>query len=214
MTAPVTVQPTQTTSKRTPDRHGGVQWYCNVYDIGDDDLARSYDPKKVAKGIRTPKLPDVDGQFECLLKRVKREKTEAGGVVLFEFKFEVTKSSTELVSEGACYTLAHFPGSGSVRNGIFWEKLTPFMLALRGESTLAADFNAAEALAEFKKLCDDDAELELDLGFRLTRKLEPARKDKKTGKYKPTQVNDDGSPKIFANDTYLSVIVEPAPAVA
>lgn len=186
-----------------------------MYDIGDDDLARSYDPKKVAKGIRTPQLPGVDGQFECLLKRIKREKTEANGVVLFEFKFEVTKSSTELVSEGACYTVAFFPGAGSVRNGIFWEKITPFMLALRGEANLTADFNAAEALAEFKKMCDDDAELELDLPFRMARKLEPARKDKKTGKYKPTQVNDDGSPKIFANDTFLLALDEtPAPAPA
>lgn len=183
-----------------------------MYDIGDEDLARSYDPKKVAKSVRTPKLPDVDGQFDCVLKRVKKDRAPNAGN-LYEFKFEITKSSTELVTVGGTYTVAFFPGASEVKNSIFWEKLTPFMMAVAG-CTNIYEFNAAEQLAELKKMCDDDSNLELGLAFRLTRKLEPARKDKKTGAYKPNHVNADGTPKIFANDAYFVASAPAAPAVA
>lgn len=185
-----------------------------MYDsIGDDDLTKSYDPKKVAKNIRTPKLPDVEGQFDCILNRVKKDKTEATGTVVFEFKFKVTKSSSELVQVGGHYTVAFFPGAGLVRNSIFWEKLTPFMMAVQGAAH-TDDFNAAEALNELKKMCDDDKDLELGLAFRLTRKLEAARKDKKTGQYNPKHVNADGTPKIFANDAYFVASAAPVAAPA
>lgn len=182
-----------------------------MYDIGDEDLANSYDPKKIAKGIRTPKLPDVDGQFECLLKRVKKDRGPNIGN-LYEFKFEVTKSSTELVTEGGIYTVAFFPGASEVKNNIFWEKLTPFMMAVAG-ATNVYEFNTAEQLAELKGLCDKDTNLELDLAFRMSRKQEPARKDKKTNQYKPNHVNADGTPKIFSNDSY-AVARPAAPAAA
>lgn len=178
-----------------------------MYDIGDEDLAKSYNQAAVAKSARTPKLPDVDGQFECVLKRVKKDRAPNAGN-LYEFKFEVTKSSTELVTVGGTYTVAFFPGASDVKNAIFWEKITPILMAVRGETNIYT-FNAAEALGEFKKMCDDAPDLELGLPFRMARKLEEARKDKKTGQYNPKHLNADGTPKKYANDTYF---VASAPA--
>jgi hypothetical protein len=179
-----------------------------MYDIGDEDLAKSYDPKKVAKSVRTPKLPDVDApNLECLLKRVKKDRAPNAGN-LYEFKFQVVKSSTELVTEGGTYTVAFFPGASDVKNSIFWEKITPFLMAVAGCTNIYA-FNAAEQLAELKGLCDKDENLELDLPFRMSRKIEPARINKKTGQYDPKHVNADGTPKKYPNDSYFVAAASP-----
>jgi hypothetical protein len=178
-----------------------------MYDIGDDDLAKSYDPKKVAAGTRTPKLPDVEVQYDAILKRVSKQRAPKAGN-LYEFKFQITRSSSELVPEGATYTLAYFPGSSDVDFNMFWEKVTPLLMAVNG-ATNVVTFNAAEALGELMGLSKGTPAtatapavegVDLDLAFRGQRALEPCKPNKEgVIKHK----NADGSPKIFPRDTFL-----------
>ena len=171
-----------------------------MYDIGDEDLARNYDPKKIASRTRVPKFPATDGSFECLLKRVKKDRSPNAGN-LYEFKFTVTKSTSELVISGGTYTFAFFPGASDVQNEIFWRNVTPLLMAVKGEKDILS-FNAADALGELMGICKDDESLELDLGFRVQCKLEPCAADKKTGAIK--HKNEDGSPKIFRRDEFYA----------
>ncbi|MES2384557.1 MAG: hypothetical protein V4593_08405 [Pseudomonadota bacterium] len=179
-----------------------------MYDIGDDDLARSYDPKKVAANFRTPKLPDVECNLDCVLQRVKKDRAPKAGN-LYEFKFKVIKSNTESIQEDASYTLAYFPGSSDVDFNMFWERVTGILMAAAG-ATNVLTFNAAEQLGEFISLCKADESLELGLGFRLNRVLEACRPDKKTGVVKHT--NADGTPKKFPRDGFLPASAAPAQA--
>lgn len=169
-----------------------------MYDIGDEDLARNYDPKKVAANSRTAKLPEVDGlNIEAVLKRVSKERAPKAGN-LYAFKFVVTKSNNELVPVGGTYSHAFFPGKSDVDNNMFWEKVTPLLMAVTGETNVLT-FNAAEKLGELMAICKDE-NITLDLGFRQTRELEECRPGKDgIVKHK----NADGTPKKFPRDVFL-----------
>lgn len=170
-----------------------------MYEDIDDELAATYDAKLVAKNVRTPRLPDVEATTEADLLRVSRVQTRKGK--LYEFKFKAVKSNSESVCEGATYTISFFPGGEDKdKNAIFWEKVTPLLMVLRGETNLLT-FDAITALGEFLSL--SKGEEDLGLRFGINRRLVPCRPDKKTGKCK--HVNEDGTPKIFAEDSFFAV---------
>lgn len=171
-----------------------------MYDIGDDDLAKSYDAKKVAKNQRTPKLPNVEVNYEADLLGVTKDKSPVAGK-FYEFKFRVTKSNNELVPDGAVYSTRFYPGASDVSYDMFWEKVTPLLMAVFHEGNVQK-FLAAERLGELLKLTADCDGAELGLKFGCRRVLEDARKDKKTGEYKPEHLNGDGTPKKFSRDHY------------
>lgn len=179
-----------------------------MYDIGDDDLAKSYDPKKVAANARTPKVPDVEVAYEADLLRVVKDKAPKAGK-LYAFKFRITKSNSELVPEGAVYSTAFFPGASDVDNAMFWERVTPLLMAVFGETNVLT-FNAADKLGELLHLSKPEVSSDdLGLAFRCNQVLEPCRADKKTGVVKHT--NADGTPKKFPRCTYLPAVAA-APA--
>lgn len=169
-----------------------------MYDIGDEDLAKAYDPKKVAEKSRNPKFPSVEGQFKHNLLRVEKKRAPKKGN-LYEFRFENVEGNNELVLKGAQYTLAYFPGASDVNYEQFWRNVTPILMAVKDETNVAA-FNAAEALGELLSLCKDGGpELALGLPFRHNATLEPCKADK-DGVIK--HKNPDGSPKIFRRDEF------------
>lgn len=167
-----------------------------MYDIGDPDLAKSYDPKKVAGNIRNPKLPDVEVAYEADLLSVVKDKAPKAGK-LYAFKFRVTKSNSELVPAGGVYSVAFFPGASDVDNGMFWDKVTPLLMAVFGETNVVT-FVAPEKLGELLSLSTGGEEL--GLKFRCTQTLEECRPDKKTGEIK--HKNADGTPKKFPRTNY------------
>jgi hypothetical protein len=174
-----------------------------MYDI-DPNLAANYDQKKVAAGARGNKLPEAAGTFDALLKTVRKTRTPRAGDV-YEFKFEVTKSNSESVCVGAQYTLAFFPGNGDVDQAMFWETITPLLMAVTGETNIVT-FNSLEQLGTLTGACKPDPKTPnvqpepLDLGFRIVRALEPC-KPNKDGVIK--HKNPDGSAKIFPRDTFV-----------
>lgn len=172
-----------------------------MYDIGDDDLAKSYDAKKVAGKLQLPKLPKVDVQYDADLLRVTKEVTPIAGKQ-YVFKFKVIKSNNEIVPEEAIYKHVFYPGNGSeVDSQKFWGKITPLLMAVFGE-TDALTFNAVDKLGELMSLSKGTEDL--GLRFRGTRVLQDVRPDKATGKYKPDDLEADGkTPKKFPRDTYL-----------
>lgn len=171
-----------------------------MYDLG--DFGKSYDAKKQAENTRIPQFPGVDGTFGLLLKRVKQDKSPKGKQ-LFQYSFQVTKSSTDLVLQGATYTLAFFPGADDVSRDQCWRNMLPVLMSASGESDVLT-FNAVKALGDFLTL---SLETDLDLPLQLSRKMEACKADKKTGIVK--HVNQDGSAKIFPQDQF-----QPAPAPA
>lgn len=176
-----------------------------MYEGIDEDLARNYDPKKVAEKSRNPKFPLTEVSYTALLKRVKKERSPKIGT-LYEFKFQVMDSNSELVVKGANYTLAFFPGASDMSNAMFWENISPILMAIKGETALTT-FNAAEALGELLSICKQDDSIELDLPFRGQRTPEPARINKETGKYKPNHLEADGvTPKKFARDQFFPYV--------
>jgi hypothetical protein len=170
-----------------------------MYNI-DPDLKKHFNKEDLKKNKRTPKFPHTDGNFECLLKRVKKNETDGAGR-LYEFKFSVTKSTTDLVMTNKEYTLAYFPKASKREIEMFWRNVTPLLMAIKGE-TEVDEFEPCEVLAELEGICNDSEDLELDLPFRMSCRLEPAKKDKQTGKYNPKHVNEDGTPKIFRQDEF------------
>lgn len=173
-----------------------------MYDLGDKDLENSYDPKKSGKKFaRTPALPKTDLAITGLLKRVKKDRYPQAGNV-YQFRFQVTKSNVDSVLEGAIYQTDFYPGGSDVDFEIFWSNVTPFLMAVKGEQNIGT-FNAKEALGELKSICDGDENIELDLPFRMVRRMEEAKKDKKTGVYKANHLNADGTPKWFPRDEYV-----------
>jgi len=171
-----------------------------MYEGIDEDLARNFDGKKLASKERTPDFPHVDnGNFECLLKQVRKEKTSRGKK-LYKLYLSVTKSNNELVLEGKTYGVAFFPGADDVDAEMFWRFISYPIMAVFGATDIG-DFNTPEKLGELLAICKDES-IELDLPFRLQTKLEAARPDKDTGKYKPKQLDDNGKPKVYRRDTF------------
>lgn len=187
-----------------------------MYEGIDEDLAKNFDPKKLASKVRIPKFPDVDnGSFECLMKRIEKKTTDKGKK-LYEFKFQVTKSNNELVLEGATYTRAYFPDNGNgpvVDHEIFWKNITAPLMAVLNHTDVVT-FQAVEELAGLLKICKDDESLELNLPFRLQTKLRPATANKKTGKFNPKHLDENGKPRVFCDDTFLPAAPAAAPATA
>ena len=170
-------------------------------------MAASYDPKKVAANARTPRLPDVEVNYSAELLRVVKDKAPKAGK-LYAFKFRVTASNSELVPEGAVYSTAFFPGASEVDNAMFWERVTPLLMAVFGETNVLT-FNAADKLGELLHLSKPEVSADdLGLGFRCNQTLEPCRPDKKTGEVK--HKNADGTPKKFPRTAYLPAASAPA----
>lgn len=178
-----------------------------MYEGIDEDLAGSYDAKKIAANQRTPKLPDVEVNYEAELLRVVKDKSPKAGK-FYAFKFRVTKSNNELVPESAVYSTRFYPGASDVDFAMFWERITPLLMAVFGEGNVLK-FNAAEKLGELLSICGASDE-DLNLAFGCTRTLEPCRPDKKTGEVK--HKNEDGTPKKFPRDNYRHAKGAPAQA--
>lgn len=170
-----------------------------MYEI-DQDLKKHFNKEDLKKNKRVPKFPSVDGAFECTLNRVAKKESDGMGRV-YEFLLRVDKSSNPLVLDGKDYTIAYFPKASKRDIETFWKLITPILMAVKGETDID-NFEPCETLAELEGICRDDESLELGLSFRLNCKLEPARKDKKTGKYDPKHLDDEGKPKIFRQDDF------------
>lgn len=180
-----------------------------MYEGIDEDLLKNCSGSKIVSKMGTPQFPDVDdGSFECLLKTLKPTKTPKGKK-LFEFKFKVVKSNQELVVAGKSYTLGFFPGADDVENETFWRNLSYPLAAVYGHDDIMEFFKefgdkaTAEKLGELTGLCKEEG-VELDLPFRMTSKLRPAQPDK-NGNYKPKQLNNDGTPKIYCNCSFATL---------
>jgi len=172
-----------------------------MYDI-DEDLAKNFNAKKVAKNVRVPEVPTVEVQFSANLISAEKSKSPKGHK-LYEFKFRVTKSNNELVPVDATYRQAFFPGACDVDNEIFWDKVTPLLMSVFGETNILT-FDSVNKLGELTAL--SKATDDLGLGFRCHRRVEPCRPDKVTGVVK--HKNPDGTPKLFPRDNFLPAAAE------
>jgi hypothetical protein len=168
-----------------------------VYDIGDEDLAKSFNPQKVQQNSRTPKVPTVVVNYSADLISVVKDKSPKAGK-FYAFKFAITKSNNELVPEGAVYREAFYPGASEVDNAMFWDRVTPLLMAVFGETNVLK-FDAVNKLGELLSLSKETDSL--GLGFRCNRITEEARPDKQTGIVK--HKNPDGTPKVFPRDTFI-----------
>lgn len=183
-----------------------------MYEGIDEDLAGSYDAKKFSENQRKPKFPDVAVSFEADLLRVVKDKSQRG-FKFYGFTFRVTKSNNELVPEGATYTQKFYPGASDEDYAKFWRKVTPLLMAVFGETNMAT-FVAPEKLGELLSLCKAP-DVELKLAFGCDKRLEEARPDRATGKYKPDQLEEDGvTPKKFPMHDYRIVSGAPAQQAA
>jgi hypothetical protein len=186
-----------------------------MYDLG--DFGRSFDATKVGKGLRIPRFPKTaSGNFKFDLKRLIEKEGDTFGK-MFEATFVVLESNNELVMVGGTYTKAFFQGASKVDREKCWRKLLPLLLSAVGADPTDASAleNAPDTLGELLELSTDkDATAteparlgtDLDLKVRLSVKLEQARPDKETNKVNPKFLNDDGSPKIFAEDTWSRAV--------
>jgi hypothetical protein len=176
-----------------------------MYDDIDEDLAKAYNPTNIAKHARSNKFPETDSETTGNLLRVTKVKTRKG--TLYEFKFSVEATTSELVLTGATYTLGFFPGGEDQdKNAMFWEKVTPFLMALYGETNILT-FDSIKNLGELLTLSKGDEDL--NFGFRISRKMAPC-KPGKDGVVK--HKNPDGSAKIFPNDQFNPPVAETAAA--
>lgn len=173
-----------------------------MYDIGDNDLAKQYDQKKIAAKQRTPKLPKVECTYRATLLRVTREITDRAGKQ-YVFTFRVDQSSDERVLVGGVYKHVFYPGNGStVDSEKFWNKVTPLLAVVTGQSKQAVD--ALKELGGLKAICDADPNIELGLPFAGKVSLESARPDKETGKIDPKYLEKDGvTPVKFVRDDFF-----------
>jgi hypothetical protein len=176
-----------------------------MYEGIDEDLAAGYNPEKVAKNARTPKVPVIEVQYDADLLSVSKEKGDRAGV-FYSAKFKITKSNNELVPEGAVYQVAFYKGNGStVDTEKFWDRITPLLMAVYGE-TQVIKFPAVDKLGELLTLTKA-APNGLNLKFRVQQTTQPARPDKATGKIDPKYLNGDGTPKHFARERYMPASV-------
>ena len=176
-----------------------------MYNLG--DMAGAFNPEEQKKSLRTPRLPKTDVNYSAVLKRITEEEGDTSGK-FFQAVFQVTKSDSPAVLEGAIYTIAFFQGASKVDRAKCWKKITPLVMACAGLS--AADVDKVPAqLCEFLELSgrpnDKDAAnkgSDLDLAFNGSRKLEEARPDKDTGVIDPEYLEKDGKPKKFTRDDF------------
>jgi hypothetical protein len=170
-----------------------------MYDL-DDDLTKHYNQSEVAKKQRTAKFPqEVRGLTKALLKTVKKGESDKYGR-FFEFKFAVVEAQDELLVAGAEYQIQFYPGAAKIDIEGFWNRVTPLLMSIKGE-TVAARFNAGEALGELVKLCQDGVDA-LDLRFDIVSSSTPAKPKKGTTELGPDQKNADGSPKQYRRDDF------------
>ncbi len=168
-----------------------------MYDDIDEDLQKAYNPANIAKNQRNNKFPEVDAETSADLLKVVKVKTRKG--TLYEFKFAIENSNTESVLVGATYTLAFFPGGEDEdKNAMFWEKVTPLLMAVYGEKNVLT-FNSIEKLGELLSL--SKGEDDLHFGFRMSRKMAACKPDKKTGIVKHIDPAT-GKAKVFPNDQF------------
>lgn len=187
-----------------------------MYDLG--DFGKSFDADKVGKGLRIPRFPKgASGNFELDIKRLVEKEGDTAGK-MFELTFVVDKSSDELVVEGCTYTKAYFQGASKVDREKCWRKLLPMLLAVTGAEPGDAEAlaNAPETLGTLLASSTDQPATatepasvgeDLNLKARLSVKQESARKNKDTGKVDAKFLNEDGTPKIFAEDTWSRAAV-------
>ena len=171
-------------------------------------MGDSFDKTKAAKGLRTPRLPNTDCVIKATLKRMTEEEGDTSGK-FYQAVFVVTESSSPAVLVGGTYTRAFFQCASKVDREKCWRKLTPLVVACAGIAPAELD-KVPEQLGEFLHLSgrpgSKDAALagaDLDLPFRLVRKMVEARPDKETGKIPSDFLEKDGvTPKKFAEDDY------------
>ena len=171
-----------------------------MYEGIDEELASGYDPKKVAANARTASVPTVEVNFEAELLGVTKEKGAKAGK-FYQFRFKISKSNNELVPVDAVYKESFYPGNGSeVDTGMFWDKITPLLMAIYGE-TQVLSFPAVDRLGELLKLTKAAPD-GLGLKFACSQTTEPARPKKDTGEIDPKHKNPDGTPKHFKRAVY------------
>lgn len=167
--------------------------------IGAEDFAAAYNGKKLAEKTRLPRYPkEVVGDSKCILHRVVRIKTKNAGT-MFEFTFTVVETDAPQLRPGKKYTLSYFPGVGEIKQAICWSKMTPFLRAVHGYTGPVADYDAVDGLGELLSICQEDAGIDLEMPFRMSSEMVPARPGK-DGIIK--HLDENGNPKLFRNDDF------------
>ena len=170
-----------------------------MYEDVDPSLANTYDAKKIAENQRSPRVPEIDLKFKSVLISVKKGEGFKSGLYS-EFIHKATESNNERLIAGARYSTKFYPGVSLLDKQMFWEKITPLLMAVYKEADISK-FTAAEKLGELCAMAKTTDSLEdAQLSFECVRRMEECRPNKETGIVKHT--NPDGTPKKFPRDYY------------
>ena len=173
-----------------------------MYDLEDDDFAGSYDKEKCTKKGK-PFFPFADFSGRALLQYVEPGEGDKMGKY-FEYGLKITKSNTDSVVEGALYILRYKRGASKVEKQQCWKNMSGILEATCPGEEGPAALGKLLHLSKTTKANEAGGE-PLALPLAWTRKMEPARKDKETGKYKQKDLEDDGvTPKKYSRDTFTS----------
>lgn len=156
-----------------------------------DAMLNSDDARK--RSDKTPPLPFVDGDFDVDVETFKSVTNEETGRK-FIAEFVVEKSTSDLVLAKSRYCLIWSTSGFKGAMKMAAERIRPFLAACEGQDSGDPNFDPVPVKTAYLEA--------FEAGEKIGSKIRISRRK---GKPHKTKVDDQGNPKVYFDDTYVSL---------